>query len=247
MPVYDRRYRGYSGERRSPRGAVLDAGALRPGRGLLEARCCWCSSSSRACPWSSSPALIYLANNLDLLQVLGVRWTADDELERTLDGDVLLLVHGRAGQPRLPARLVRRARRWWRPTSRTARCRSTCRARCAAATTCWASSSILRLAALGAHLGARACCWSCCRPRSRAAAGWRQLAHRRSASSLGSLAVDRLRSRFAGARDLGLGPLAPARHRRAVRRSSSWAAPSARPSTRSSTRGGERSWSSATR
>ena len=85
MPVYDRRYRGYSGERRSPRGLFWTLARF----GLTEVfskRLLLVLFIIACLPVVVFAALIYFANNLDLLQVLGVRWTPDDELEKTLSG-----------------------------------------------------------------------------------------------------------------------------------------------------------------
>jgi ABC-2 type transport system permease protein len=85
VPVFDRRYRGYSGERRSPRGLFWTLARF----GLAEVfskRLLLVLFIIACLPVVVVAALIYLANNLDLLQVLGVRWTPDDELEKTLSG-----------------------------------------------------------------------------------------------------------------------------------------------------------------
>ena len=180
MPVYDRRYRGYSGERRSPRGLFWTLARF----GLTEVfskRLLLVLFIIACLPVVVFATLIYVANNLDLLQLLGVRVDPRRRPREDAVGDVLLLVHGgarptsRSCSPRSPGR------RWWRPTSRTARCRSTCRARCAAATTCWASSR--SSARCSRHSpGCRGCCWSCCKLRSRAVIGWRATRASRSAS-----------------------------------------------------------------
>ncbi len=201
---------------------VLDAGALRPRRGLRRSRASLLMLFILAClPVLVFAGVIYLANNLDLLTALGVQGPGRAMLE--LDGDrqdALLLVPGLAVELRVPARLLRRAdagRSRPRPQRAAALPVAPDHARRLHPRQAPRSSA----AALGSDLGAGAPAACCSRPRSPAATGSRaNCAASRRRSSLGSWiwisAPLALR-----ARDLGLGPLATGRHRRCCSASSS--------------------------
>jgi hypothetical protein len=71
MPVYDRRYRGYTGERRSPRG--LSWTIARYGLAEVFSKRLLLVLFIIAClPVAVFATLIYLANNLDILAMFGV-------------------------------------------------------------------------------------------------------------------------------------------------------------------------------
>ena len=229
MPVYDRRYRGYSGERRSPRGLFWTLARF----GLTEVfskRLLLVLFIIACLPVVVFATLIYLANNLDLLQVLGIQWTPDDELERTLSGtfffwlmvvqaNLAFLFASFAGPSMVGPDLAHGAMPLYlsRPMRR-------------------GDYMLGKLAILGTLLsaspGCRACCWSCCRPRSRAATGSWPTARIPIGILLGSLlwiVFLSLRRRSRSRRGSAGARSPPAR----CSCCSFWAAPSARPSTRS--------------
>jgi ABC-2 type transport system permease protein len=77
VPVYDRRYRGYSGERRSPRG--LSWTLARYGLAEVFSKRLLLVLFIIAClPVAVFATLIYFANNLDLLATIGVTETDND-------------------------------------------------------------------------------------------------------------------------------------------------------------------------
>lgn len=82
MPVYDRRYRGYSGERRSPRGLFWTV--TRYGFAEIFASRLLLVLFVAAClPVVVYATMIYVANNLELLTLFEVR---DNELQESLSG-----------------------------------------------------------------------------------------------------------------------------------------------------------------
>jgi ABC-2 type transport system permease protein len=84
VPVYDRRYRGYSGERRSPRGLFWTLARY----GLAEVfskRLLLVLFIIACLPVVVFATLIYFANNLDLLAMIGVTET-DGDFANTLSG-----------------------------------------------------------------------------------------------------------------------------------------------------------------
>ncbi|MCM2268997.1 MAG: hypothetical protein NDJ75_02735 [Thermoanaerobaculia bacterium] len=82
MPVYDRRYRGYSGERRSPRGLFWTI--TRYGFAEIFASRLLLVLFVAAClPVVVYATMIYVANNLELLTLFEVR---DNELQESLSG-----------------------------------------------------------------------------------------------------------------------------------------------------------------
>jgi ABC-2 type transport system permease protein len=86
VPVYDRRYRGYSGERRSPRGLVWTL--ARYGLAEVFAKRLLLVLFIIAClPVVVFGTLIYFANNLDLLAMFGVTET-DGDFANALSGNL---------------------------------------------------------------------------------------------------------------------------------------------------------------
>lgn len=84
MPVYDRRYRGYSGERRSPRGAFWTL--ARYGFSEVFSKRLLLVLFVAAClPVVVFATLIYVANNLELLALLRIQ---DNELQESLSGSL---------------------------------------------------------------------------------------------------------------------------------------------------------------
>jgi ABC-2 type transport system permease protein len=84
VPVYDRRYRGWSGERRSPRGLYLTL--ARYGFAEIFSRKLLLVLFVMAClPVVVFATMIYVANNLELLSVFGVEG-GDNELSDMLSG-----------------------------------------------------------------------------------------------------------------------------------------------------------------
>lgn len=82
MPVYDRRYRGYSGERRSPRGLFWTI--ARYGFAEIFATRLLLVLFVAAClPVVVYATMIYVANNLELLSLFKVE---DNELQESLSG-----------------------------------------------------------------------------------------------------------------------------------------------------------------
>jgi ABC-2 type transport system permease protein len=82
VPVYDRRYRGFSGERRSPRGAFWTL--ARYGFSEVFAKRLLLVLFVAAClPAVVFATLIYVANNLELLTLFKVQ---DNELQESLSG-----------------------------------------------------------------------------------------------------------------------------------------------------------------
>lgn len=82
MPVYDRRYRGYAGERRSPRGLFWTV--ARYGFAEIFATRLLLVLFVAAClPVVVYATMIYVANNLELLTLFEVR---DNELQESLSG-----------------------------------------------------------------------------------------------------------------------------------------------------------------
>ena len=77
MPVYDRRYRGYAGERREPRfrGWTVARFALQD---LFKSRLALILLVAAFLPTLVVGAILYIANNLDMLTAIGWRVAGED-------------------------------------------------------------------------------------------------------------------------------------------------------------------------
>lgn len=82
MPVYDRRYRGYSGERRSPRGLFWTIARYGFAE-IFSTRLLLVLFVAACLPVVVYATMIYVANNLELLSLFKVE---DNELQESLSG-----------------------------------------------------------------------------------------------------------------------------------------------------------------
>lgn len=84
MPVYDRRYRGYSGLRRSPRGAFWTLARYGFAE-VFSTRLLLVLFVAACLPVVVFATLVYIANNLELLSLLKIQ---DNELQESLSGSL---------------------------------------------------------------------------------------------------------------------------------------------------------------
>jgi len=83
VPVYDRRYRGWDGERRPPRTAVLTI-AGHALRGIFASRLTMLLFVASCLPFLVFATLVWVANNLDQLPM--IRFDSPGELQQGLEG-----------------------------------------------------------------------------------------------------------------------------------------------------------------
>jgi len=84
VPVYDRRYRGYAGDRRSPRGAFWTLARYGFAE-IFSTRLLLVLFVASCLPTVVFATLIYVANNLELLTLFRVQ---DNELQQSLSGSL---------------------------------------------------------------------------------------------------------------------------------------------------------------